>query len=206
MVEINTIKSRFLNNIFDQNTYVLSQDDECIIIDAGAEIDDVKGEVGEKKVLAVLLTHAHFDHIWNLQKYIEEFDCDVFVCENEDVRFNDCKLNASFIVRLDVRQKIDAKKIKYYAEKLELGKFVIQVFRTMGHTSDCVCLLIEDKLFTGDTVFADGVGRTDLVDSNPFELIKSLKTIENIKFSTAYPGHYEPAAKKQIVETIECYI
>ena len=205
-MEIKTIKSKFMNNIFDQNTYVLTEKNQSIIIDAGAEVEDVKQAVGKSQVLAVLLTHAHFDHIWNLQEYVNVFDCDVFVCENEDVRFHDARLNASFIVRLDMCQNIDAKKVKYYAEKLKLGKFEIVVTRTMGHTSDSVCLLVGDSLFTGDTIFADGIGRTDLIDSNPFEMQKSLKTIAETNFAVAYPGHYQSATKDQILKTIKYYI
>ena len=81
MEKITTIKSKFLRNIFDQNTYVLTKGNEVVIVDAGAELEDVISEVQNKKVLAVFLTHIHFDHVWNLEKYVEKFDCDVYVVE-----------------------------------------------------------------------------------------------------------------------------
>ena len=77
---------------------------------------------------------------------------------------------------------------------------------TSGHTSDSVCILFEDKLFTGDTVFVDGIGRTDLVDSSSFEMKNSLEKIKNIDFAVAFPGHYEPATKDKVLKEINYYL
>ena len=108
MSEIKTIKSKFMRNPFDQNTYVLINKNEAVIVDASAELEDVKEVLGKRKVLAILITHAHFDHTWHLEKYVQEFGCDVYVCEGEEKRFLDNKLNASFIVRQNIIQ------IKFY--------------------------------------------------------------------------------------------
>ena len=70
-MEVVTIKSKFLRNLFDQNTYVLKNENEAIIIDAGADVDDVEREVQGLNVLAILITHIHFDHVWNLEEYIK---------------------------------------------------------------------------------------------------------------------------------------
>ena len=180
MSEILTIKSKFMRNVFDQNTYILINKKEAVIVDAGAELEDLKEVLGNKKVLAILLTHAHFDHTWNLEKYVQEFKCDVYVVEGEERRFTNNKLNASFIVRDNIVQNVSRQFIKYYAKKLQIGSFEIEVFFTPGHTSDGVCILWNKNLFTGDTVFVDGVGRTDLEDSNSFEMANSLKQILNI--------------------------
>ena len=206
MSEIKTIKSKFLKNIFEQNTYVLINKNEAIIVDAGAEIEDVKEVVGKRKVLAVLITHAHFDHTWHLEKYVNEFVCDVYVCEGDEKRFLDERLNGSFIVRQKIYQNVDKKFVKYYAEKLKIGSFDLKVFFTPGHTSDCVCILWNKNLFTGDTVFADGIGRTDLDDSNVYEMKNSISKILDIEFDVALPGHYESADKNKIKRIIEYYL
>ncbi len=206
MAEIKTLTSRFLKNIFDQKTYVLSNKKEAVIVDAGAELEDVIEETKGKNVLAILLTHAHFDHTWNLQKYIEHFDVDVYVCAGEEKRFENVNLNASFMVRENIVQNIPKNNIKYYSEKLKIGSFDFDIIFTPGHTSDGVCILWQKNLFSGDTVFADGVGRTDLADSNPFELVNSLKKIEQLDFEMCYPGHYEPAKKSKIIDNIYFYI
>ncbi len=207
MAEIKTIKSKFMKNIFDQNTYILSNDkNEAVIVDASAELEDVLSEIEGKKVLAILITHAHFDHTWNLSEYLEQFNCDVYVVEGAEERFESIRLNASFMVRKSITQNISKKLIKYYAKKLKIGDFEFEITFTPGHTSDGVCILWKDNLFTGDTIFADGVGRTDLDDSNPFELKNSLEKIKSINYTVAYPGHYESAIKHKIDNVIDYYL
>lgn len=206
MADIITLKSKFLRNIFDQNTYVLLNGNDAVVIDAGADVEDVAEAVKGKKLQAVFLTHIHIDHIWNLEQYVEKFGCDVYVCAGEESRFIDINLNASFVVRQQIIKNIDQKFIKYYAKKLKIGSFNFEIFFTPGHTSDGVCILWNKNLFTGDTVFVDGIGRTDLQDSNAFEMVNSLKQILNIDFSEAFPGHYEPASKEKINKTINYYL
>ena len=206
MSEILTIKSKFMKNLFDHNTYVLLSQNHAVIIDAGAEIEDVKEVVQNRKVLAVLFTHLHFDHTWNIEKYIDEFKCDVYVANNQENRFNNIDLNASYMVRQNITKNVDKKFIKYYAEKLNIGEFEFEIVSTPGHSEDGVCIKYGENLFTGDTVFADGVGRTDLKDSNPFELKDSLIKISKIDFKTVFPGHYEPASKEKILTNIAYYI
>lgn len=206
MEEIKIVKSKFLRNMFDQNTYVIESKQGVVLIDAGAEVEDIKTVIKNKKVVAVLMTHLHFDHFWNIEKYVEEWGCDVYVLPGEEKRFENVDLNASFMVRMSLVKNIDKKFIKYYAEKLEIDGLKCNVVNTPGHTSDCVCILWKDNLFSGDTVFADGVGRTDLKDSNPFEMKNSLEKILNLDFKMAYPGHYEPATKDKVVKEINYYI
>ena len=80
------------------------------------------------------------------------------------------------------------------------------MFSTPGHSADSVCILFEDKLFTGDTIFSDCIGRIDLKDSSKDKMIESLEKIKEIDFSVAYPGHYESATKQEIIKTIGFYL
>ena len=82
---------------------------------------------------------------------------------------------------------------------------MVNVFFTPGHSSDSVCLLIENALFSGDTIFSSGIGRTDLYDSDKNEMKKSLMKIKDIDFNICYPGHDEVTTKLQIDNIIECY-
>ena len=206
MVKISVIKSRFLYGAFNQNTYVLSNEKNAVIIDAGAEIDEVLNVVGDKKVLGILMTHLHFDHFWNLDKYLEKFDCCVYISAGFENKFLDSRLNGAYLVKLNEQRNIDKNRIKYYAEKLELGEFKFEIIATPGHSKDSVSILFDDIIFTGDTVFSDCIGRTDLPDSDNNDMLESLKKIKNIKFITAYPGHNESASKNQIDHTIDFYL
>lgn len=206
MEKIELVKSKFLRGMFDQNTYVLSNKNEVIIIDAGAELEDIKTIVNGKKVLGILMTHLHFDHFWNLDKYFNEFDCPVYIYENNEIKFLDKELNGSNIIRLDIQKNIPKNRIKYYAKKLKIGQFEFEIFETPGHCKDCVCIKWNKYLFTGDTIFSDAIGRTDLKDSSNEEMKRSLEVIKNIDFDIALPGHYESATRNQILKTISFFI
>ncbi len=205
-MEIKVLKSKYMRGIMEQNTYVLTKGKFAIVIDAGAEIEDVKEAVGKRKVLGVLMTHLHFDHFWYLDKYLEEFDTSVFIQKGYENKFSDSQLNGSILIRQAIEKNISEKRIKNYAKNLKLENFDIEVFETPGHSADCVCILVEKNLFTGDTIFADCIGRIDLKDSSKDQMIQSLEKIREIDFETAFPGHYESVSKEQVNKTISFYI
>lgn len=205
-MEIKQIKSKFLGGSFDQNTYVCINENEAVLIDAGADILDIKKAVGKRKVFAVLMTHLHFDHLWNIEKIIAEFDCDIYMKEGEENRLENASKNASFLIGENMAFEVPKNHIKYYAEKLEIGDFEFEIFNSYGHTDDSVCIKLGDSLFTGDTVFADGFGRTDLIDGNADKMLQSLKMILNLNYKMAYPGHFGSASKKQIDKQIKMCI
>ena len=205
-MEIKVIKSKFMRGVFEQNTYVLTTRKQAIIIDAGADLDDVKLAVGDRRVQAVLMTHLHFDHFWYLDEYLNEFNTNVYIQEGFENKFIDSELNGSFLIRKEVTKNIKKSQIKYYENKLKLGDFDCEVISTAGHSADSVCLLVDEVLFTGDTIFADSIGRIDLKDSSRDKMISSLERIRQLDFTTALPGHYEQASKQQIIKTIDFYL
>ena len=206
MFNLSTVVSKFLNGSFEQNTYVLYNKKDAIIIDAGAEVEDLKQIIKTRKVLAVLITHLHFDHIWNLVDILKEFNCDVYIQNDCEDAFINARFNASYMIRMNLKFDIPSEKIRYYEEKLKFGKFEINVYETPGHSKDCVCLKIGDILFTGDTLFNDCIGRTDLFYSDNLKILDSLKKIKEIDFKIAYPGHYEPCTKEEALKVISMYI
>ena len=73
---------RIISKILDSNTFVISKGDKAIIIDAGANLEDVKNEINNKKVLGIFLTHAHYDHVFYCLDYAKEFDCKIYANKN----------------------------------------------------------------------------------------------------------------------------
>lgn len=201
-MKITQLKSKFLMNSFDQNTYVVEHRGEYVLIDAGAELEDVEKVLGKKKLSAIFVTHLHFDHIYNIEKIVEKYDADVYVVKGAEEKFKDARKNASVLVRQNMVFNIDESKIKFYEDKISLKKINAKVYFTPGHSSDAVCLLIGDNLFTGDTVFYDFIGRTDLYDSDNQQMVNSLKVISEIDFKTAFPGHDIVADKDTILNVI----
>ena len=205
-MEIKQVKSKFMMGKFDQNTYVILGKKDAVIIDAGAELEDVIETVQNKNVKAILITHMHFDHIFNIEKYAEHFNCDIYMCKGAEERLQNHILNGSVMIRKEIIFSINNKLITHYINELEIGEFKFKIYFTPGHTSDCVCILLNDCLFTGDTIFEDAIGRCDLADSSTNNMIESLKLIKNLDYKIAYPGHYNHCDKKQIDRTIDFYI
>lgn len=205
-MEVKRIKSKFLKGIMDQNSYLVLGEKSAVLIDAGAEVEDVKYLLGERKLEAILVTHLHFDHFWNLEKIVQVFDAKVFIMHGTDKKFNDENQNGSVLIRRKIELKLDAKNIAYYecdGQKLNFDDIEFTVMFTPGHSSDSVCLLSQDCLFSGDTVFNMGVGRTDLIDSSLDNQKKSLQKIKETNYNVCYPGHGESGTKQEIDEVIK---
>ena len=198
-MNIQAVTATAYRGVLNQKTYVVSNDDEVIIIDAGAELSDVKEVVKDKKVLAILVTHLHFDHIWCIEDYLKEWNTSVYIVEGSEEKFESSEYNGSFLIRTNLTFEVSKNNLKYYTDKLKIGSFDIDVIFTPGHSSDSVCLLIEKSLFCGDLVLGGSIGRTDLYDSSNIEMRNSLAKLKNIDFETAYPGHYETMSKDEVL-------
>ena len=105
-MEIKVIKSRFMHGMFEQNTYVLTSKNQALIIDAGADLEDVKQAVGDRQVQAILMTHLHFDHFWYLEEYLNEFKTNVYVQNGYENKFADSVLNGSVLIRKEIGNPI----------------------------------------------------------------------------------------------------
>ena len=142
-MEIIEVGATAYKGILDQNTYVLIKNDGAVIIDAGSELVDVKKAVQGKKVLAVLITHCHFDHIWCIEDYIKEWDMPVYISQGAEEKFLDADKNCSNILRNRTMFNVKKEHIRYYEDKLKIGDFDIDVIKTPGHSADSVSFLIE---------------------------------------------------------------
>ncbi len=186
---IQTILSGHLGN----NTYIICNQDQVIIVDAAAPVELIKQYIQSKKVQAVLLTHGHFDHISYLGDIIKEFDCKCYMHKNAYAKLTDTYLNVSNMF-VDVIQDISKDQVQFVQDQqvLDIIGLTIQVVHTPGHTDCGVCYVVDNKIFSGDTVFCDGVGRTDLPTSSSAQLKKSIdKLFSQYKNYVIYPGHGE---------------
>ena len=170
---------------YQTNCYLVwaEDSDSCVVIDPVFEPETVllKAQQLGKKIEAILLTHCHFDHVGGVKEISAETDCKVYLC-GED---------------LSLPPMFTAGKLYYthtYGEgdTLSLAGLTIHVIHTPGHTPGSVCLLIDDTLFSGDTLFAGSCGRTDLPGGNWATIRKSLARLAS--FESNYwvrPGHGE---------------
>jgi hydroxyacylglutathione hydrolase len=161
------------------NTYILwNENHECLIIDPGSEGQKINKYIREMNVQpkAILLTHAHFDHIGGVEEVRNAWDIPVYLHENEADWLIDPNLNGSshFPVE-DIRTK-PADVLFTREEKLTIAGFTFQVFETPGHSPGSVSYYFKNDniVFSGDALFAGSIGRTDLKGGSHSKLLKSI--------------------------------
>lgn len=160
---------RLVAGYLQENCYILSKENECLIIDPGSDYPFIKNIIEDKKVVGILLTHSHFDHIGAVADLVKDYKVGVYSYKN-----------------LDEGNKI-------------IGKFNFDVILTPGHSSDSITFYFkEDKImFTGDFLFKENIGRCDLPTGNISAMKRSLNKIKTYDDDvTIYPGHGEMSTLK----------
>lgn len=160
-----------------ENCYIITKTNqkECLIIDPGCGYKIIEKFLQDNKLkpLAVLLTHGHFDHCASCKKfqanqipiYIHKDDYDkTFTDKNysKECGYNFEKFRADYTFSI---------------EELVISNFVIKIIETPGHSKGSVCFVYKNNIFTGDTVFEIGYGRTDLYDGSMQDLRNSIKKL-----------------------------
>lgn len=183
---IETIEEQF------SNTYLVGNEKEFVIIDPSVDIRNIlyiiRKRFSESKLLGIILTHGHYDHFVSIEEVQKNFNVPVYISREDLPKITNLNLSCGFFFGITSLPKIN--NILILPQELKLGNLEFKIINTPGHTNGSVCLKIEDALFTGDTLFNDGVGRTDLPTGNVNKLNESLKLLmklnDNLK---VYPGH-----------------
>lgn len=179
----------FTNGSFFENTYLLDDGYNAVLIDPGEGIDKYLDEIKKYNVVAILLTHAHVDHIDGI-KY---FDCPIYLNKKEEIvlKNNDYNLYNAF----NKKMGFDTNKLNLVLLKdedtFELIGHKFKIIETSGHTIGSSVYLVDDKImFSGDTLFQVGVGRTDFPTGSYKDLNASLAKLAKMdKSIKIYPGH-----------------
>lgn len=185
---------------WESNSYLLIEDEKALLIDAGAPPDKVALhlEAEEAELCGILLTHGHFDHILSIDLLRERYSVPVYLHKDDAPMLTDGNLNAYALFFRQDRTWKTADKLLSDGGTLPFGNKTISVLHTPGHTKGSVCYRVDDLLFSGDTLFADGYGRTDLAGGSQEKLTRSLATLFSLPESlTVYPGHGPAATLEQ---------
>ena len=163
---------------------------ECVVIDPGDEASRILTQTEGKKISAILLTHGHFDHIGAVRELMSQ-DTRLFIHALDAPMLADPRLNAGMmLLGASVTAPAPTDFVKE-GDLLQLAGLEIRVLHTPGHTPGCVCYLTEGHLFTGDTLFEHGWGRTDLPGGDQHALFASLRRLMPLAQNLAvHPGHH----------------
>ena len=186
---------------FETNCYLVYDDGtkDTIVIDAGLDSKKVIDKIESFKLKPVLLinTHGHFDHITTDDIIREKYNVPLAIHRNDLPMLLDSHKNSSFFFGFDTVIK-EAEILFDKEETKECKVCRYSIINTPGHSIGSICILIENFLFSGDTLFCGSIGRTDLPTGNQTEIEQSLKKLTTLNEDIiVYPGHGPSTTIKQ---------
>ncbi|MFJ7826783.1 MBL fold metallo-hydrolase [Psychrobacillus sp. NPDC096623] len=191
------------------NCYVVSNSEkQCLIFDPGGEADKIISELHRLKLnpLAILLTHAHFDHIGAVEQVRESFNIPVYIHTAEKKWLVDPAKNGS-AKYAEIPSIIcsEADFLLNSEPELKIGEFQMELLHTPGHSPGSITYYFkqEDFAIVGDTLFQNSIGRTDLPGGNQAELMKAIhsKLLTLPETTLIYPGHGASTTIEEEMET-----
>ena len=181
-MEIKTIVSYEM----DQNCYLITEKGYGILIDPGFDTFKILKETEDIIINYILLTHCHFDHLYSLNEIRGEKK----VVGTKNCSFNMIRPEIS-LASPEVLPKASCDINMEDGSEMNFDGIKVKCIKTPGHTNGSCCYLIENSLFSGDTLFFGSIGRCDLPTGNFSEIEKSIKNkIYSLDDETVvYPGH-----------------
>lgn len=193
---------------FGSNCYVVVSNGHGAVIDPSVPTQEILNTLAKNNATLekIILTHGHFDHILSADELRNKTNAPLSVHEYDAELLTDSKKNAYSVFYRTPKVWRPAEKTFTDGDKIPLGDTCIEVIHTPGHTRGSVCLLADDAMFTGDTLFAKNVGRCDLYGGNISDMRASLKRLrgydKNLKI---YPGHEKISILSHALDVVSYY-
>jgi len=200
---------------FDSNIYLII-DEVITLIDAGTgqNFEEVKRNLGKfnlkpSDIQLIINTHCHYDHVGGDRDFVRASGCEVAIHELEAglLRKGDQVITLAqgpgkTFEPLEVAREL------HRGDWVKLGELTLEVLHTPGHTRGSISLYEPEQkiLFSGDTLFCDGVGRVDLPTGDGEALARSLRELAKLEAERLYPGHgplAERDARRHVLEALE---
>ncbi len=175
------------------NCYILGdeQTKTCALIDPGQKAPQIMEAVRELgyEVKLILLTHGHYDHVMAVPQIIRETGAKLYIHKKDQ-----WLLSCDDVLRYGTRAEgYTVPNVDGYLEdgmEIPVGALTVRVLHTPGHTAGCCTFLCEDAMFSGDTLFQDCCGRTDLETGSMDDILQSLKRLALLEGNwRVFPGH-----------------
>ena len=188
---------KFSLGILGANCYLLINEEtkDTVVVDPGGHSKKFTAYIEEEKLnlVAILLTHGHFDHIMGIDDFLKAFPVPVYAGEDELPVIEDDRLNVSCMY--GPKYAFHGAQPVRDGQVIECAGIEVDVLHTPGHTVGGCCYYLpkEHRLFSGDTLFCASIGRTDLPTGSSSQLVRSVQEkIMTLPDDTKiYPGHME---------------
>ena len=163
----------------------------CALIDPGQKAEQILAAVEELgfELKMILLTHGHYDHVMAVPQIVRATGAKVYIHKNDE-----WLLSCEEVLRYGTRAEgYTTPRVDGYLEEgqiLKLGSLDIKVLHTPGHTAGCCTFLCGEAMFSGDTLFQECCGRTDLETGSLEDILRSLKRLAQLEGNyRVFPGH-----------------
>lgn len=188
------IVERLPVGVYAANCYIVYCKDtkEALVIDPGGEGEEILKRINDLKidVKYIILTHGHGDHIGGVLEIKNGTNAPVLIHSEDEDYLKDSVKNLSSMMSMN-KVEISPDKLLKDGDKLKLGEYDIDIIHTPGHTPGGISIKIGNNLFTGDTLFAGSIGRTDFEGGSYEAIISSIKD-KLVKYpdeTEVFPGH-----------------
>lgn len=174
------------------NCYLVGDEETktCAVIDPGAKAESI-AQLAQSlglEIKMILLTHGHYDHVMGAPQLARLTGAPIYIHKKDQ-----WLLSCDDVLRYGARENYSVPKVEAFLEEgmtLSLGSLELRVLHTPGHTAGCVTLLCGDAMFSGDTLFQESCGRTDLETGSTEEILRSLKRLAELPGNwRVFPGH-----------------
>lgn len=187
------IIEKFTDHLFGENTYLIADKNtrEGAVIDPGGDVKDLIKYVKDNfiEVKYIILTHGHGDHIGCVPELKKATNACIIAHSDEKEILLDKKKNLSYRMHCGPTE-FEADEYVNEGDSVNLGDLKLKFIHTPGHTKGGMCIKVGNHMFTGDTLFAGSMGRTDLYSGDNKQIQKSLSRLKNYEDDIiVYPGH-----------------
>ncbi|KEI85855.1 MBL fold metallo-hydrolase [Clostridium botulinum] len=174
--------------IYNANCYLLIDQDKCAIIDPGGDPEDIIKIIEDNNLIPkfILLTHGHIDHVGGVEAIKDEYNIPFYINRKDE----DLIKEAEYIFGNFGKYK-NADEYLIEGKEFQLGNLKIKAIETPGHSPGGMSFLVNNVIFTGDTLFRESIGRSDFIGGSHNTLINSIQSKITVLDPDIYvlPGH-----------------
>ena len=182
------------------NSYLLVEGETALLIDPVVKLD----KLADYKISHCFATHGHADHIAEAKKITDHFQIPLYLHKDETIFIKDDTYNLSPYILGDSLEPVENLRLLTDQEKIDFQGHLLETIHTPGHTKGSVMYLLDNKhLFSGDTLFKESIGRTDLKGGNQGLMAETLTRLLSFDQDwLVYPGHGESTTFKEVKKVL----